>query len=65
MGDLADNPDYEASYDGMYHIVLKAELDAKRANLSGFGADYAAAAVGKRTLIVEPVKFPSGYPEGY
>lgn len=46
--------------DGYHHIVLWGELDAKKHNLAGFGADYAAAAVGKRTLIIEPVKFPTG-----
>ena len=60
MGDLATDPNYVAADDGLYHIYLKGELDAKRHNLTGFGADYAAAAVGKRTLIIEPVKFPTG-----
>ena len=61
MGTLSESETFTANPDGTYDIELWAELDAQAANLSGFGADYAAAAVGKRTLIVEPVKFPTGY----
>ena len=56
--DVGANPLYDVGSE--YDVAFVAQLDATAASLGLFGADYAAAGVGKRTMIIEPVKLQVG-----